>query len=203
MSNYDSIRKELLKNLNRYDLNPTDKKTIEIYQEYLKNCAWFQEYVIGNLDTFKKAACVMSAILKCKIVEETEKNDEIAFDISLSLIEKPSYYLGEKYDKEVPLDSISIKKLKNNTYLFETFRTYTLNSIQLNRERKEKNYLENQSLEEINIMSKAEDFRLLYQIVLFSQSPIKYYGTICKLEDARKKFNKSNSSDIKNKKYTI
>ncbi len=190
MSNYDSIRKELLKYLKRYGLNSTDKKIIEIYQEYLKNCAWFQEYVIGNLDTFKKAACVMSAILKCKIVEETELNDEIAFDISLSLIENPSSYLGEKYDKEVPLDSISIKKLKENSYLFETLRTYTLNSIQWNRERKEKNHLENQHLEEINIMSTAENFELLSQVALFTQSPIKYYDMHHRLEDARKKFNK-------------
>ncbi len=189
MSNYDSIRKELLKYLKRYGLNSTDKKTIEIYQEYLKNCAWFQEYVIGNLDTFKKAACVMSAILKCKIVEETEQNDEIAFDISLSLIENSSYYLGEKYDKEVSVDSISIKNLKNNTYLFEIFHTYTLNSIQWNRERKEKNPLKYQSLEEINIMSTAENFELLYQVALYTQSPIKYYDMHHRLEDARKKFN--------------
>jgi len=91
-----------------------------------------------------------------------------------------------KYDKEVSVDSISIKNLKNNTYLFEIFHTYTLNSIQWNRERKEKNPLKYQSLEEINIMSTAENFELLYQVALYTQSPIKYYDMHHVVDEALK-----------------
>lgn len=187
MSDYDSIKKTLLKELKKYGLKPTDKKTLEIYKQYLKNCSYFQKYVIGNLDTFKKAACVMSAILKCKVVGELEKNDEIALDISLSLIERPSYYFGDNYDKEVPLDMISINKLKENTYLWKRFSSDTLQSIQLNRKRKVNNSLEYCNLEEINIMSMADNFELLYQIALFKEKPLEYYGMPMKLEKIQKK----------------
>lgn len=162
MSDYDSIRKTLLESLEKYGLKENDEKTRQIYEQYLNNCAWYQEYVIGNLDTFKKASCVMSAVLKCKIAEEIEKNDEIALDISLSLIENPSYYFGEEYDKEVRLDSISIKRLKENTYLWERFCSDTLKSIQWNRKLREKNSVKYQNIAEINIMSMAENFELLY-----------------------------------------
>lgn len=187
MSDYDSIKETLLKSLKRYGLEETDNKTIQIYQEYLKNCAWFQEYVTGNLDTFKKAACVMSAILKCKIVAEETENDKVALDISLSLIENPSYYSGEKYNEEISMSSISIKKLRENSYLWENFCSYTLNVIQLNRERKESDPEKYGNLEEINIMSQAEDFYLLYQTVLCTQNPIKFYEIPIQQEENQRK----------------
>lgn len=187
MSDYDSIKETLLKSLKRYGLEETDNKTIQIYQEYLKSCIRFQEYVTGNLDTFKKAACVMSAILKCKIVTEETENDKAALDISLCLIEDPSYYSGKMYNEEVFMAPISIKKLKENTYLWENFCSYTLNTIQLNRERKKSNPLKYGNLEEINIISQAEDFNLLYQAVLCKQNPIKFYENPIQQEEIPKK----------------
>lgn len=185
MSDYDTIKEKLVNRLERY-LKENDQKIQEIYQEYLKNCVYFQEYVIGNLDTFKKSACVMSAILKCKVVESSIENDEIALDISLSLIENPSYYFGENFDIEVPLDSISIDILKENSYLWEQFRRDTLKSIQFNREKKENNPIKHQNLEEINIFAMADSFELLYKAVLCTQKPTKFYEMPIKLRKIQK-----------------
>lgn len=198
MNDYDSIKENLLKVLKEFGLEKTDKKTNDIYKRYIENCINFQSNVIGNLDTFKKAACVMSAILKCKVVESSIENDEIALNISLSLIENPSYYFGEKYDTEVQLDSISIDKLKGNTYLWEQFRSDTLKSIQFNREKKESNPIENQNLEEINILAMADSFELLYKAALCTQKPTKFYEMPIKLEKIQKRLSNPKTK-MKNK----
>lgn len=190
MNDYNSIKKDLFNNLKRYNLGKFDKKTVEIYTQYLKNCIYFQQYVIGNLDTFKKSACVMEAILKCKIAEEEQENDMIAVDISFSLIENPSYYLGENYDQEFPLNPISINKIRKNSYLWDNHLDSTLKSIQFQREERKKRPLTSKDLKEIDIISMADNLELFYQATLLTQNPMEYYQLPITAEEERKNLHK-------------
>lgn len=197
MNDYDSIKNDFLRILAKYNLKESDRKIQEVYQEYINKCIQFQEYVIGNLDTFKKAACMMSAILKCRIVENQKENDKMAVYIAFSLIEKPSYYVGENYDKEFPLSPISLEQLKSNSYLWENIYKYTLQSIQYYRYKKEETPVKYADLEEINVLSTAENFELIYHAALLTQKPVKYYEMPIEIEKGRKKASSTNSK-VKN-----
>ncbi len=169
MSDYDSIKENLLKVLKTYHIEDPDiiKK---LYKRYLKNCIDFQQSVKGNLDTFKKAACIREAILECKIMQNEEENDMLAINVSVNLITTPSCYIGENYDHEFQMDSISEELLRKNTFLWEQYLSDDLKAIQFRREYKDPRFEKI-----IHLDSTAFDLELLYNAALISQRSDKYY----------------------------
>ena len=99
---------------NNVDVSEIEKyELISIYDDYLMNCDYFQNnYVVGKLDTFKKAACLMIAINRGFLSSDDEINASIAYDAALKMCEKPHCYEDGELKK---LDEINFKyALRNN-----------------------------------------------------------------------------------------
>lgn len=188
MKDYDTIKEELIMILKKYHVQDSDKIK-EIYESYLKNYIDFRQYVIGNLDTFKKAACVRLAVLECKINQDERKNDQAAIEISVELIKNPICYIGAKYDKEFKMDSISIEPLKENEFLWNRYLEDNLKEIQLRRDQKKFS-----CAKIINVNSAASDLEFLYHEALISQKSDQYEG-----DSLKKVPNKSLKDTVKKK----
>ena len=95
------------------NISPKDisENTIaKIIRTYYDNTYYFQNYVKGELDTFKKATCLLLAINKVGITEDREANASIALDAAFKMCETPCIYTGKNVDEAEVLESIDFKK---------------------------------------------------------------------------------------------
>lgn len=169
MHHYNSIKRETEENLAKYGVDKNSKKFFYIYHQYLKNCIEFQSYVNGELDTFKKVACLMASIVKYPIVSDERENDKIALDICFSMIENPIWYQGPYLDQPCKLEPISIDKLKEAgdwNILYDKM----LENIQLNRMIKKKKPIRNRNLALVDIQPTADQLQLIYNIAVAKKS---------------------------------
>ncbi len=117
---------------NNIDINKLDSKKIEkIIEDYLSNCIQFKsKYVIGELDTFKKAGCLLVAIVKNKIVLDKKINAQIAIDASQKMCEKPYWNVGRNADIPHKLEEVDFKSvLECDPYLYNKHRELLIEAI--------------------------------------------------------------------------
>lgn len=169
MHNYHSIKLEIETNLSNYGIEKTTKKFNKIYHQYVKNCIQCHFVVYGKLDTFKKVACLMAAMIRHQVVTDEQENDKIALDISLSMIENPVWYEGPRFDQPYSLEPISIEQLKNNQN-DESIYHRMLENMQVNRKVKKKIHpIRYKNLDLADILLLANTFQLIYNIVKTEQ----------------------------------
>lgn len=95
------------------NLSPKDiaENTIsKIILEYSRNASYFENYVIGELDTFKRASCLLLAINKVGITEDKQVNASVALDAAFKMCEKPYYYTGKHANEPKKLEEVDFKK---------------------------------------------------------------------------------------------
>lgn len=112
------MRKKLLPFITTCDANITDneiKKLLEfsiqklgisgisndyydlVINKYRELCSNLEnDYVVGKLDTFLRATCLM---LSCDLVSKEEKSIRIGIEAAMSWIQKPYRYVGDNFDE--------------------------------------------------------------------------------------------------------
>ena len=118
-----NISREELKKLilyvikeNNVDIEKINNRRINsILDEYYSFCYYFKiNYVRGELDTFKRAACLMVAINKGRIIPDKRLNASIAIDAAYKMCEKPYWNIGENCDIPKKLEEVDFKKVFKN-----------------------------------------------------------------------------------------
>lgn len=96
---------------NRININSTISKKIDkIVEDYYIYYNEFKEkYVRGELDTFKLAACLLSAINKNNLVPDKYVNASVAIDASEKMCEKPYCNLGPSCNIPQKLEEVNFK----------------------------------------------------------------------------------------------
>lgn len=133
------LSKNELINLIYYSLkeNNTDEKDIDyqkveaIIADYLMFCNHFQvAYVRGELDTFKRAACLLVAINRRKLVKDKRLNASIAIDTAYKMCEKPYLNIGENADIPQKLEEIDFKKaFENDIDAYNHYKEMLIDSL--------------------------------------------------------------------------
>lgn len=104
-----------------------------ICAEYSKYCNYFEVgYVIGKLDTFKRASCLMVAINKRALVDDEFVNASIAYDAALKMCEKPYWNVGANNDIPEKLEEVNFKRcFENDMHVYDTSKDYIVKSLAL------------------------------------------------------------------------
>lgn len=71
---------------------------INKYHELCSNLE--KNYVVGKLDTFLRATCLM---LSCDLISKEEKSIRIGVEAAMSWIQKPYRYVGDNFDEVEPM----------------------------------------------------------------------------------------------------
>lgn len=119
-------------NENNVNVNSVDPKRIDIViQAYFFYCDEFKtNYVQGELDTFKKAACLLSAISNNNLVFDKKLNAYIAIDASEKMCEKPYWNVGPNFDIPHKLEEVDFKKLfERDKYCYDKHRAMLTDAI--------------------------------------------------------------------------
>ena len=122
----------------------------KIIWEYQELCIQCQElYVRGKLDTFKRAACLLVAIQKCKLFYDKNKNEvgtryvdentvvNVSLDAAFKMSENPYWFIGENSDIPYKLNSVDFNKIFEKDQSLLKGRQLFIDSIKLGG----KNYL--------------------------------------------------------------
>ena len=87
------------------------KQSVEkIISHYTHNANYLDNYVYGELDTFKRATCLLLAINKVGITKDKEIDASIALDAAFKMCETPYRYTGKNADEPKKLESVDFKK---------------------------------------------------------------------------------------------
>ena len=134
-----NLSKEELTNLifyglqeNKLDiLSVNHLKLQSILDDYYMFCNHFKvAYVIGELDTFKRAACLMVAINRGKLSHDKRLNASIAFDVAHKMCEKPYWNVGENYDIPKKLEEVNYKEVfVDNMDIYNTSKDMLVTSL--------------------------------------------------------------------------
>lgn len=95
-----------------------------VITNYMIYCLQFKrDFVNGELDTFKRAACLLVAINKSRIVMEKDVRAAIAVDAALKMCEKPYWNVGEHFDEPKKLEEVDFKRdFSKNMEIYNTSR---------------------------------------------------------------------------------
>lgn len=109
-----------------------DQKVIEfILEEYQMFCNYFEAAnIIGKLDTFQRAACLLVAMNRVKLSYDKQTNAFIAVDAALKMCEVP--YLNEGSNLDIPkkLEEIEFEKVfEDNMNIYSGFKKTLILSI--------------------------------------------------------------------------
>lgn len=94
-------------------MEPKDISTFSVsrvYCSYLDQCSFVKNYVRGKLDTFKRAACLLTAIYNYGLSGDREVNASIAATSALKMCEAPYWYGGKYHDVAIPLEEAHFQK---------------------------------------------------------------------------------------------
>lgn len=148
---------------NNIEIANVKRSEIEsILADYCKFCNYFQvAYVRGELDTFKRAACLLVAINRGRLSRDKRTNAFIALDAAYKMCEKPYWNVGEHYDIPKKLEEVDFKKaFKNDMETYTQSKNMLIDSLI---------YCENGSA-----LSYYLNLELFYQIALqLKHNPIK------------------------------
>lgn len=102
-----------------------------IIEEYRALCNYFQKnYIIGELDTFKRAACLLVAINRSRISHDKKNIASIALDTAYKMCENPFWNVGPNHDIPKKLEEVEFKKaFENNMDTYNTSRSMLLASL--------------------------------------------------------------------------
>lgn len=101
---------------NNIDVEEIEKREIEtVIADYYILCSEIQtSYVRGELDTFKRAACLLVAINRRYLSMNRKLNASIALDAAYKMCEKPYWNVGENFDEPKKLEEVDFKKAFEN-----------------------------------------------------------------------------------------
>lgn len=101
---------------NNIDVKEIKQREIEtIIDDYYILCSDIQaSYVRGELDTFKRAACLLVAINRRYLSKNRKVNASIALDAAYKMCEKPYWNVGENFDIPKKLEEVEYKKAFEN-----------------------------------------------------------------------------------------
>lgn len=112
------------KNINRSEIE-------SIIADYIMFCNHFQvAYVRGELDTFKRAACLLVAINRGRLSKDKKLNASIALDTAYKMCEKPYWNVGENFDIPKKLEEVEFKKVfENDMYVYNKSKEMLIESL--------------------------------------------------------------------------
>lgn len=119
-------------NENNVDIKNINCSEIEsIFADYIMFCNHFQiAYVQGELDTFKRAACLLVSINRGRLSKDKKTNASIALDAAYKMCEKPYWNVGENFDIPKKLEEVEFKKaFENNTYIYNKSKEMLIDSL--------------------------------------------------------------------------
>lgn len=101
----------------------------DIILEYKVLCEYLRKnYVVGDLDTFKMASCMMVAINRHGFTEEKLVNASIAVDAAYKMCEKP--YTNIKKDITIKLEEVDFKEVfKDDMEFYQNSKNVLINSL--------------------------------------------------------------------------
>lgn len=117
---------------NNIDINSIDPNRIEvIIADYFDYCKDFKtKYVFGELDTFKKAACLLVAINRSRLIVDKRVNASVAIDAAQKMCEKPYWNVGPKANIPQKMEEIDIKTLfQKDMYTYEKHKTMLTDAL--------------------------------------------------------------------------
>lgn len=117
---------------NNMDIKSISKDVLKlIIQEYIELCCVFQRnYVIGELDTFKRASCLLVAINKHRLCSDKRLNASIALDAAYKMCEKPYWNVGDNYDIPEKMEEVDFKKVfEDDMYVFNKSKEMLISSL--------------------------------------------------------------------------
>lgn len=119
-------------NENNVDIKNINRSEIEsIFADYIMFCNHFQiAYVQGELDTFKRAACLLVSINRGRLSKDKKTNASIALDAAYKMCEKPYWNVGENFDIPKKLEEVEFKKaFENNMYIYNKSKEMLIDSL--------------------------------------------------------------------------
>lgn len=119
-------------NENNADIKNINRSEIEsIFADYIMFCNHFQiAYVQGELDTFKRAACLLVSINRGRLSKDKKTNASIALDAAYKMCEKPYWNVGENFDIPKKLEEVEFKKaFENNMYIYNKSKEMLIDSL--------------------------------------------------------------------------
>lgn len=101
----------------------------DIILEYKVLCEYLRKnYVVGDLDTFKMASCMMVAVNKHGFTEDKLINASIAVDAAYKMCEKP--YTNIKKDITIKLEEVDFKEVfKDDMEFYKNSKNMLINSL--------------------------------------------------------------------------
>lgn len=117
---------------NNVDIENINQSEIEsIIREYITFCNHFQiAYVKGELDTFKRAACLLVAINRGELSRYKRVNASIALDAAYKMCEKPYWNVGENFDIPKKMEEVDYKKVfENNMDIYNYSKEMLIDSL--------------------------------------------------------------------------
>lgn len=124
------------------ELTLTPSVINDIIETYNTKANYMKEhYVIGDLDTFKVASCLMVAINSSLDIEDEVEKAQIALDVVYAFIEKPYYNVGINFNIPTPLEEINLaESFKDEKETFEESNNNLLKSLILGKKAEPLNY---------------------------------------------------------------
>ena len=136
---------------NNLGIDSISKHSVKkIIFKYHQLCEEFKNrYVIGQLDTFKRAACLLVAINQCKLFYNKNEKDigtkyipenkvvNVSIDAAFKMIEKPYWFIGEKSDIPYKLNKVDFDRMFAEDSTLLNGRQMLMDSINFDA----KNYL--------------------------------------------------------------
>lgn len=119
-------------NENNVDIKNINRSEIEsIFADYIMFCNHFQiAYFQGELDTFKRAACLLVSINRGRLSKDKKTNASIALDAAYKMCEKPYWNVGENFDISKKLEEVEFKKaFENNMYIYNKSKEMLIDSL--------------------------------------------------------------------------
>ncbi len=119
-------------NENNVDIKNINRSEIEsIFADYIMFCNHFQiAYVQGELDTFKRAACLLVSINRGRLSKDKKTNASIALDAAYKMCEKPYWNVDENFDISKKLEEVEFKKaFENNMYIYNKSKEMLIDSL--------------------------------------------------------------------------
>lgn len=101
----------------------------DIILEYKVLCEYLRKnHVVGDLDTFKMASCMMVVVNKHGFTEDKFVNASIAIDTAYKMCEKP--YTNIKKDITIKLEEVDFKEVfKNDIEFYQNSKDMLINSL--------------------------------------------------------------------------
>ncbi len=134
--NDDELRNLIFYGLKENGVDASDinsSKIESILVDYAAFCEQFQYHVIGELDIFERAACLLVAINRANLFSDKTLNASIAIDAAHKMCEKPYYYTGKGANIPVKLEEIDIKTIfENDMDTYNNVRNMRIQSLAYN-----------------------------------------------------------------------